>query len=62
MVYDIDYRVGPEYISPSQEGQIPISIHATQQVLSNYLRDTFYDHPFIVCRLITSKLSSGTKE
>jgi hypothetical protein len=33
MVYDIDYRVGPEYI--------PISIHATQQVLSDYLRDTF---------------------
>jgi hypothetical protein len=41
MVYDIDYRVGPEYISPLREGQIPISIHATQQVLSDYLRDTF---------------------
>jgi hypothetical protein len=23
MVYDIDYRVGPEYISPTWEGQIP---------------------------------------
>jgi hypothetical protein len=41
MVYDIDYRVGPEYISPSREGQIPILIHATQQVLSDYLRYTF---------------------
>jgi hypothetical protein len=41
MVYDIDYRVGPEYISLLREGQIPISIHATQQVLSYYLRDTF---------------------
>jgi hypothetical protein len=29
----INYRVGLEYISPSWEGQIPISIHATQQVL-----------------------------
>jgi hypothetical protein len=41
MVYDIDYRVGPDYISPSQEGQILITIHATQQVLSDYPRDTF---------------------
>jgi hypothetical protein len=41
MVYDIDYRVGLEYISLSGDGQIPISIHATQQVLSDYLRDTF---------------------
>jgi hypothetical protein len=41
MVYDIDYWVGPEYISPTWEGQIPILIHATQQELSNYLRDTF---------------------
>jgi hypothetical protein len=40
-MYDIDYRVGLEYISPSREGQIPISIDATQQVLSDYLRDTF---------------------
>jgi hypothetical protein len=40
-VYDIDYQVGSEYISPSREGKIPISIHATQQVLSDYLRDTF---------------------
>jgi hypothetical protein len=23
MVYDIDYRMGPEYISPIWEGQIP---------------------------------------
>jgi hypothetical protein len=29
-VYDIDYRVDPDYISPSQEGQILITIHATQ--------------------------------
>jgi hypothetical protein len=41
MVYDIDYRVGPKYISPTWEGQIPISIHATQQALSDNLRDTF---------------------
>jgi hypothetical protein len=40
-VYDIDYRVSPEYISPSHKGQISISIHATQQVLSDYLRDIF---------------------
>jgi hypothetical protein len=40
-VYDIDYRVGPEYISPTWDGQIPILIYATQQVLSDYLRDTF---------------------
>jgi hypothetical protein len=37
---DIDYRVGPKYISPTREGQI-LLIHATQQVLSDYLRDTF---------------------
>jgi hypothetical protein len=40
-MYDIDYRVGMEYISPTWEGQIPISIHATQQVLFDYMRDTF---------------------
>jgi hypothetical protein len=34
-VYDIDFQVGLEYISLSQEGQISISIHATQQVLLN---------------------------
>jgi hypothetical protein len=40
-VYDIDYREGPEYISPTWEWQILISIHATQQVLFDYLRDIF---------------------
>jgi hypothetical protein len=40
-VWDIDYRVGLNYISPSREGQNQILIHEAQQVISDYLRDTF---------------------
>jgi hypothetical protein len=41
MVYDIDYRVGPEYISPTWERQILSRYMQPDKYFPDYLRDTF---------------------
>ena len=44
------------------DGQIPLLIHATQQVLSEIPKEHLYDHPITKRRLMSTKYSSGTRE
>ena len=44
------------------DGQIPILIHATPQVLSKVPEKDLYDHPFTVWRLMSRKHSSDTRK
>jgi hypothetical protein len=41
---DIDYRVGPKYISPTQEGQIPSQYMQPNKYFPIAL-EHLYDHP-----------------